>query len=421
MWNLSNESFVQDGKLGELFSDLRFKASYGQVGNMSGIDSYASLFLYASGVYGAAPIWIFNQAGNPNLKWEKSDKYDIGLSFGLLKDKIQVDLNWYYNDVNDLILNLPQSPSKGVPGGTIPMNIGALYNTGLELSLTSYNVAKKDFTWTTNFNISTLKNEVTELAPDVTEIVGITSGLETTSRTVVGAPVGNIFGIETRGVDPATGRRVFVNAAGKEVLFYRENSAATQWQYKDGSGVAPAISLNADGKILGSPLPTLYGGLDNTLTYKNFDFSLNLTYALGFELYNGSKAGLRDQRWWNNSLEVYETAWSQPGDITNIPKPIFNDNVSNGSTMVLSENVEKGDYLKVRNITVGYTVKNIPTSWGIERVRFYAQIFNAFVITGYTGSDPEVSANGDSNLTPGIDRNTVPQARTYSFGVNVSF
>jgi len=172
---------------------------------------------------------------------------------------------------------------------------------------------------------------------------------------------------------------------------------------------------------LGSPLPTLYGGLDNTLTYKNFDFSFNLTYALGFELYNGSKAGLRDQRWWNNTVEVYETAWSQPGDITNIPKPIFNDNTSNGSTMVLSENVEKGDYLKVRNITVGYTLKNIPSSWGLERVRFYAQVFNALVITGYTGSDPEVSANGNSNLTPGVDRNTVPQARTYSFGVNVTF
>jgi len=425
MWSLSNESFVKDGKLGELFSDLRLKASYGQVGNMSGIDSYASLFLYNSGVYGAVPQWSFAQAGNPDLKWEKSDKYDIGLSFGLLKDKIQVDLNWYYNDVNDLILNVPQAPSKGIPGingnNVVPMNIGAMYNTGFELSVTSYNVAKKDFTWTTNFNISTLKNEVTELAPGVTEIPGVTSALETTSRTVVGSPVGNIFGVETRGVDPETGRRVFVNAAGKEVLFYRENSSATQWQYRDGSGVAPAISLNADGKVLGSPLPTVYGGLDNTLTYKNFDFSLNLTYALGFELYNGSKAGLRDQRWWNNTVEVYETAWSQPGDITNIPKPIFNDNVSNGSTMVISENVENGSYLKVRNITVGYTLKNIPSSWGIERVRFYAQVFNAFVITGYTGSDPEVSANGNSNLTPGIDRNTVPQARTYSFGVNVSF
>ncbi|MFZ5429823.1 MAG: SusC/RagA family TonB-linked outer membrane protein [Bacteroidota bacterium] len=421
MWNISNESFVKDGALGELFSDMRLKASFGQVGNMSGIGSYASLFLYGSGVYGAAPTWTFNQAGNPDLQWETSDKFDVGLSFGMLKDRIQVDLNWFYNDVNDLILNVPQSPSKGIPGNTIPMNIGSMYNTGVEFSLTSYNFSGKDFSWTTNFNISTLKNEVTELAPGVTEIVGVTAGLETTSRTFVGHPVGNIFGIETRGVDPQTGRRIFVNAAGKEVLYQHEAAAASRWIYRDGSGNAPAIGLNQDGKILGSPIPTLYGGLDNTFTYKNFDFAVNFTYALGFEVYNGSKAGLRDQRWWNNTVEVYEKAWRNPGDITNIPKPIFNDNVSNGSSMVLSENVEKGDYVKVRNLSAGYTFNRIPGNLGVERVRLYAQVFNAFVFTSYTGSDPEVSTNANSNIAPGIDRNTVPQARTYAFGVNISF
>ena len=420
MWNLSNENFIKDGKLGDIFSDLRLKGSIGQVGNMLGIGSYSSLFLYGSGVYGAAPTWIFTQAGNPDLKWEKSDKYDIGLSFGMLKDKIQMDINWYYNNVNDLILDVPQSPSKGIPGNTVPQNIGAMYNTGLELSLTSHNISKKDFTWTTNFNISTVKNEVTELAPGVTEIVGITQ-LEITNRTFVGHPVGNIFGIETRGVDPTTGRRIFVNAAGKEVLYSHEAAASNRWTYRDGSGNAPAIVLNTDGKVLGSPIPTVYGGMDNSVRYKGFDLAVNLTFALGFEVYNGSQAGLRDQRWWNNSVEVYEKAWRNPGDITNIPKPVFNDNVSNGSTMVISENVEKGDYMKVRNLTAGYTFRKIPTSFGIESVRLYAQVFNAFVLTNYGGSDPEVSSNGNSNLTPGIDRNTVPQARTYSFGVNISF
>ena len=421
MWNISNENFIKDSSIGNKLSDLRLKASFGKVGNMSGIGSYASMFLYGSGVYGAAPTWTFNQAGNPDLQWETSDKYDIGLSFGLLKDKIQVDLNYFYNDINDLILDVPQSPSKGIPGNTIPMNIGSMYNTGFEFSLTSYNITKKDFTWTTNFNISTVKNEVTELAPGVTEIVGITAGLETTSRTLVGYPVGNIWGIETRGVDPQTGRRVFVLADGKEVTYSHENPAASRWQYRDGSGNAPAPVLNKDGKVLGSPIPTIYGGFDNSLTFKNFDFNLNLTYALGFEIYNGSKAGLRDQRWWNNTVEVYETAWRNPGDITDIPKPVMNDNVSNGSTMVASQNVEKGDYLKVRNISLGYTFKKLPGVLEMSSVRLYASIFNAYVFTGYTGSDPEVSANGNNNLTPGIDRNTVPQARTYSFGVNISF
>ncbi len=118
---------------------------------------------------------------------------------------------------------------------------------------------------------------------------------------------------------------------------------------------------------------------------------------------------------------MYETAWRNPGDVTSIPKPVFNDNVSNGSTMVISENVEKGDYLKVRNISLGYTFNKLPGALEISRVRVYASIFNAYVFTNYSGSDPEVSANGNSNLAPGVDRNTVPQARTYTFGVNVSF
>jgi TonB-linked SusC/RagA family outer membrane protein len=421
MYNLSNENFIKKSKLNDLFSDIRLKASFGRVGNMSGIGSYASLFLYGSGVYGAAPTWTFNQAGNPDLQWETSDKYDAGISFSMLKSKIQLELNYFYNDINNLILNVPQSPSKGIPGNTIPMNIGTMYNKGIELSLTSHNFSKKDFRWTTTFNISTLKNEVTSLAPGVTEIVGTTSSLETTNRTLVGYPIGNIFAVETRGVDPQTGRRVFVNKAGKEVLYAFENPAASKWTYRDGTGNAPAIALTTDGKVAGSPLPKIYGGMDNNFSYKNIDFSFSLTYALDFKLYNGSKAGLRDQRWWNNSMEVYNTAWKAAGDITNVPKPVMNDNVSNGSSIPITENVESGDYMKVRNVSLGYTFKNIPTVIGIEKIRLYAQVFNALVITNYTGSDPEVSANGNSNLTPGIDRNTAPQARSYSFGVNISF
>lgn len=421
MWNISRESFIANSVIGETVSDMRLKASFGRVGNISGVGSYSSLFLYSAGVYGAAPTWLFNQAGNADLQWEASNKYDVGFSFGLLSDKIQVDLNYFYNDINDLMLDLPQSPSKGIPGNTIPVNIGTMFNSGFEVSLTTFNVTSPNFTWTTNLNFSTLKNEVTSLAPGVTEIVGITSGLETTNRTLVDYPIGNIFGVETRGVDPATGRRIFVNAAGAEVLYGHELPAADRWFYRDGTGNAPAISLVADGKVLGSPLPKFYGGLDNNFTIYDFDFTLGITYALGHSVYNGSKAGLRDQRWWNNSVEVYNTAWKAAGDVTNIPKPVFNDNISNGSAFVISENVEKAAYAKIRTIAAGYTFKNIPPVVGIERVRLYAQVFNAFVFTKYTGSDPEVSSNGNSNLAPGIDRNTAPQARTYSFGVNISF
>jgi hypothetical protein len=386
---------------------------------MSGIGDFASLFLYGSGVYGAAPTFTFSQAGNKDLKWESSNKYDAGISFGFLKDKIQMDINYFYNDINHLILNLPQSPSKGIPGNTIPANVGSMYNKGLELTITSYNIAKPKFSWTTVLNFSTLKNEVTALDPSVTEILGITGGLETTSKTIVGKPIGMIFTVTTNGVDKLTGRRIFVDANGREVIYSHE--LANKWNYKDGSGVAPAITTAADGKVQGSALPKIYGGLDNTFTYGGFDLALNLTYAFDFFIYNGSKAGLRDQRWWNNSLEVFKTAWKNPGDITNIPKPVMNDNVSNGSSFPISENIEHGDYAKVRNISLGYTFKKITGPLNIDRIRLYAQVFNAMVFTRYTGSDPEVSTNGGSNLAPGIDRNTAPQSRTYTLGINVTF
>jgi TonB-linked SusC/RagA family outer membrane protein len=420
MWNASNEKFIAETGLTEIFSDIRLKLSYGRVGNMFGIGDYSSLFLYSASLYADQPTLYFSQAGNASLKWETSDKYDAGLSFGFLKDSIQAEFDYFYNDINNLILNVPQSPSKGIPGNSIPANVGSMYNSGLEISLTSYNITKPNFNWTTNFNFTFLKNKVTELAPGVDEIRTATASLETTNITLVGMPVGMLLAVETRGVDPQTGRRIFVNANGDEILYSHE--ATNKWTYRSDGSVAPAVNTANDAVAWASPLPKFYGGIDNNLDYKGFDLALNLTYAFGFYVYSGSKAGTRDQRWWNNSVEVYETYWKNPGDKTNIPKPIMNDNVSNGSAFPITENIEKGDYLKIRNLSVGYTFKNIlPGVMNISSLRVYGQVFNAWMFTKYSGSDPEVSTNTDSNLAPGIDRNTAPQARTFTFGVNVNF
>lgn len=420
MWNLSKEDFFSSSSLGDVFSDFRLKASFGQVGNITGISDFGSLFLYAAGLYNGNATLFFSQAGNPDLEWEKSNKFDLGVAFGLLKDRIQLEMGYYNNLIDGLILNVPQAASKGIPNNLIPANVGSMYNQGLEFTLTSFNIQTTKFRWVTTLNLATLKNEVTELAPGIDELIGVTQ-LETTNRTVVGFPIGQIWGVETAGVDPQTGRRIFLNGDGQKVYYDHSAAPNLRWTLEDGTPHR-AINIDADGKVLGSPLPKLYGGLDNTFMYGNFDANLGLTFATGFYVYNGSKAGLRDQRTWNNSLEVYETAWKNPGDVTDIPKPIWGDNVSNGSTMVQSQNVEKGDFLKVRNLSLGYTVKN---NWlkrnGIVNLRVYAQMFNLATLTGYTGADPEISSTGDANLTPGVDRNSVPQARTYSFGLNLGF
>jgi len=429
MWNVTNENFFKNSFLARYVSDLRLKTSTGRVGNISGVSDFASLFLYGSGTYNNGSTLFFNQAGNAGLQWEASTKLDFGLAWAMLRDRIQFELNYYTNTVDGLILNVPQSPSKGIPGNTLPMNVGSMNNTGVEFIVNSTNVRTDKFLWTTSFNFNYLKNEVTALADGVPFITGVTQ-LENTNRTLVGQPLGVIWGVQTDGVDPATGRRVFLRqdknpTTGEittaRVFFDFSKPASQRWQNVDGTFSRP-IDPSLDGVNLGSAIPKYFGGLDNNFSYANFDFNIGLTYALDFYVYNGSKAGLRDQRNWNNSAEVAETYWKQPGDITDIPKPIWGDNVSNGSSMLGSQNVERGDFLKVRNIGLGYTLKNdLLKKASITSIRFYSQIYNAYVFTNYTGADPEISSNGDSNLTPGVDRNTVPQARTISFGLNLVF
>ncbi|RPH31187.1 MAG: SusC/RagA family TonB-linked outer membrane protein [Bacteroidales bacterium] len=434
MWNVSNENLFKNSFLANYISDLRLKASAGRVGNISGVDNYASLFLYSANVYNSLFTLNFNQAGNPDLQWETSDKYDAGIAFGFLKERIQVDFSYYKNTVNGLILDVPQSPSKGIPGGnqptnTLPMNVGSMFNKGFELAVTSYNIIGKQLRWSTTFNFGYLKNEVTELADGLPYITGVTQ-LENTNRTTVGSPVGMIWGVKTAGVDPTTGRRIFIrknlDASGvwdgtTSKVYYDPNGGMEKFKNEDGSK-SRDIDITYDGWMLGNTIPKYFGGIDNTVTYGNFDFNLGLTYALDFYVYFGSKAGMEDQRNWNNSEEFYKGYWRNPGDVTDFPKPVWGDNVSNGSTMVQSRNVFRGDFLKVRNISLGYTLKHqLLNKVGVSSVRLYGQVFNLYTFTNYPGSDPEISSGGDTNLTPGVDRNTVPQARTFSFGLNLTF
>ncbi|MBL7737712.1 MAG: TonB-dependent receptor [Chitinophagaceae bacterium] len=433
-WAVSQEEFFKNSGLANVFSNLKLRGSYGQVGNINGIADYASYFLFTSGLYGSQAALFYSQAGNTDLTWETSKKTDIGFEAGFFNNRITLDFAYYKNDIDGLILNDPQSPSKGVAftntlptslatlaGGTVPVNIGRMVNKGIEITINAKVINKKDFTWSSNFNIGTLHNEVKELATGNADIFIATSGLERPSIIRVGESIGSFYAVRTNGVNPANGRRIFVYRNGQQVQFDLSSPVATRWTYLDGTTAPRAVDQAADGVLIGPALPTWTGGWENTVRYKNFDFSMLLYFSGGNYVYNGTKAGLRDNRNWNNSVETL-TRWQKPGDVTNIPRLVFGDNLSNGSGIVISENVEKGDFLKARNISIGYSVPlSVTQKAKISSFRVYAAIQNAFVITNYTGFDPEVSANGNNNSTPSVDRNSVPQARTITFGVNVGF
>lgn len=421
-WVLSEEDFFANSGLSKIFSNAKLRGSYGVVGNNQGINDFAFWSFFSSGLYGTNPALFFSQAGNRNLKWETSKKTDIGLELGFLNNRINVEATYYINNVDNLILAEPQAPSRGIPGNSILTNVGSMSNKGIEVTIGANVIQKKGFSWNTNFNITTLKNEVTALAAGNADIQPATSGLERPSMIRVGESIGSFYAVRTGGVNPANGQRIFYYRDGTAVQYNHAAPVASRWTLVSTGAVAPRVADQSnDGVIVGPALPKWSGGWDNTFRYNGFDLNMLFFFSGGNYVYNGTKAGLRDMRSWNNSKEAL-TRWTKAGDVTNIPRIVFGDNISNGSGVVMTENIEKGDFLKLRTITLGYSVpKAIVERVRINSFRVYAQVLNAFTLTKYTGYDPEISANGNGNGNPSVDRNSVPQARSFNVGVNVGF
>lgn len=417
-WTLSEEDFFKNSALSNTISSARLKASWGKVGNGNVPNAYGSYSTFGSGLYGAAPTLAYDQAGNKDLRWETSTQTNVGVDLSFLNDRITVEANYYYKDIDNLILNVPQAPSKGIPGGSILANVGSMYNKGYELAVTATPINKNGFSWTTNVNFATNENKVTSLVDANTPIITATSGLEITSITQVGYSAAQIYGVKTAGVNPANGRRIFLTRDGQQVQ-YLHLGGVNAWTFvSDGK---PTVSPSNQQQLLGNTLPTFYGGFNNTFRYKGFDLVMNFTFSGGNYIYNGTQAGLRDQRVWNNSVDVLRS-WKNPGDITDIPRAIYGDNVSNGSAFLNDSNVQKGDFLRLAMTTLGYKIPGkVFGKSGITGARVYLQANNLLLFTPYTGADPEISTNGDSNLASGIERNSIPQARSFTFGFNLNF
>jgi TonB-dependent starch-binding outer membrane protein SusC len=430
-WEIAKENFWAGLGLDRVFSSFKIRGSYGKVGNVSGVGDYASYSTFASGLYGGTSTLYFSAVGNNQLKWETSKKTDVGFSFGLFKDRLTGEFAYYKNNIDGLILAVSQAPSTGLPSNPL-QNIGSMYNKGAEVSLNITPILKKDFSWTSSFNVTLNKNEVTALAPGLTNISTSTSGSETVNRTMPGYSLGYLWVIRTGGVDPGTGKRVFVNSAGTPVYYQYYNAAGT-YQYSttpDGTTkyVSPVTGGNtitqaADAVMYKPTQPKGYGGWDNSVKVKNFDVDLLLTYQYGNYVYYGTNAGLHDQRWWENARDVLTDAWTAKGDEgKKYARPVYSDNVSNGSAMPLDINVFSGDFIKVKNLSIGYSFSNQLLSRAkISNLRLYVSGQNLGIITKYPGPDPEVSSNGNTTTGQGVDRNTVANARTLLVGLNIAF
>ncbi|WP_310393618.1 TonB-dependent receptor [Hymenobacter sp.] len=424
---VSEEEFWKNSSFAQAFSFLKLTGSFGNVGNNQGIGDFASLQTYGSGLYGANATLFYSGAGDPDLTWETSKKTDAGLSFGFLQDRLRGDFAYYRNLVDGLILDVPQAPSKGIPNdprNTIPGNVGSMQNSGVELNLSFNAIQNKAFTWTVSGNVTTLKNRVLALAFEGQRIGTATSGLETANFTEVGRSVGDILAVPTLGINPANGQRLIQKADGTVVQYNHLGTTgpgSTGWTTLDGRNTTAPSQLE-DGVYYGPTLPTFYGGFDNTFRYLGFDLGVFVQFSGGNYIYNGSKAGLHDQRFWNNEKDILERWTTENTDNAKWARVVFGDNVSNGSTFVMSQNVEKGDFARLRQVSLGYSF----TQGMLERVkvanaRLYVQVQNAALLTNYSGIDPEISSNGSNNTGSGVDRNSVGQARTFTVGFNIGF
>ena len=404
-WRVSEEEFF--APLRNVVDEFKIKGSYGVVGN-SEIGYYNAQTYYSDAYYGGKAALGLANIGDSGLAWESSSKYDVGFVASFF-NRVNVEFDWYYTKTNNLVMAVPQGPSTGI--GSLVTNTGSMENKGIELTVNADVIRTKDFRWNSSFNFTTSKNKVIELAEGVDEIYGESDA----NITLPGYSVGQLYAYPTGGIDPETGRRVFFGTNGEWTTY---DPVTGGYYLKDGTEFKGSFApVRA-----GNTLPTWFGGWTNSFNFKGFDFNVMLQYSGGNWILNAMTATGADNRWWNNFAEVADKCWKEKGDNAKYAKPYYGDNVSNGSKYEITDWIEKGDYLRVKNISLGYTYK-FKNKAILSSVRAYAQIQNAFVFTAFTGLDPEITSSytGEAVLSGGYYKNTLPQARTYTLGVQLSF
>lgn len=410
-WTLSKENFFSG--LSNVVNDLKIRASYAKVGNVN-IGSYPYLGLYSSAKYADNNGIAYSQAGNDQLQWEKSTKYDIGLDAQFLEGRFGFTFDYYLNSIEDMILDAPYPASLGIPGNSISKNIGSMKNWGYEFSVNAWAVRTTDFTWRIDANITLPDNEVLSLVDDA-DIVDEYRIIR------VGEPIRSLYGYKYWGVNEANGNPVFYKGDGETLVQLNYPTSGTYLFNPDNPSDMSTTSTfgAADKMIVGQTHPKFFGGLTSNMTYKNFDLNIMLRYSAGNYIMNRTRVDLLGQSFTNNSTEILGRwqSTSNPGDGWT-PRLYFGaQNFINRPETTNTRFVEKADFLKVSNIQIGYTFpKTLISRIGLDNLRVYVQGQDLFMFTGYTGIDPEME-----NYQTGVDFNGSPRQRVVTGGLSVSF
>jgi TonB-dependent starch-binding outer membrane protein SusC len=422
-WRPSEEAFWQQSPLlNKLFNEAKLKASYSKVGNTLGGFPYLSLFGPAP--YGNISGLAITAVGTQSLQWETSAKYDVGIELSMLQSRINITADWFMNDVDNLVLDVPTPFSAGIPGNSISQNIGSLRNRGIELAVSATLVSKKDFRWDASINYSNVKNEITKLYEiSGTPVPYIQNGNYNLIR--VGDPYNVIHGFRYAGVNKQNGNPMYFKANGTMVQQNFRTGASIGGFFvanskEDGTiGAASSLAF-ADREVLGQGVPTFFGALTNTFTFKGFTLDFMLRYSGGNKIVNTTaQESLFNQSFQNNGKAILRR-WTAPGDDTDVPRLYYGQgNNINQNSVAISRFVEKGDYIRLQNAALSYTFNGKAlqkfANGYIQNIRLYVQGQNLYVWTKYHGSDPDNISLG------GIDASVSPQVRTISFGLSAGF
>ncbi|MGL4292709.1 MAG: SusC/RagA family TonB-linked outer membrane protein, partial [Bacteroidales bacterium] len=422
-WRVSEEAFMKDI---EWMTNLKVRAGYGTVGN-DNIMNFLSLDLYEQSKYGVGgsmmTVLTPKQIKNQNLKWEGSTTYNLGFDLGFVDNRINVVADFFIKNTQDLLLSqaLPE-----VTGFSSQMqNIGKIQNRGIELGLNTVNIQTKNFSWSTNFNISFIRNELKALESGANYRTTCSSFDSNMTQddyiAIVGQSLGLMYGYEFDGIYQSSD--FFTTPDGKQTLKpgvtnntrYTEGVRPGVVKYKDQNG--DGIITTADRTVIGNAMPKWFGGITNTFNYKGIDLSVMLQFNYGNDIYNATRLySTQTRSGRRNMLAEVADRWT-PTNASN-KVPAYDGYITND---VYSRFIEDGSFLRLKNITLGYTIPAKLTKKAfISKLRVYATGQNLFCLTGYTGFDPEVSRYQDP-MRQGLDWGAYPKSRVFTFGLDLQF
>lgn len=418
-WNIANEPFLKGV---DAISSLKLRGSWGQLGNQEiGIYPYSSLVSTGDRVYTFGGNVVTGssivETGNDNIKWEVSTQLNIGVDLSLYRDKFSLMIDAFDKVTDDILVRIP-IPQAG--GSTRPpyVNAGSINNRGVELGL-SFRDNIGELSYNIGMNISKITNKVISLADSEPILGGYGLSDGAITRTEVGYPVGSFYLWEMEGIFQSQEE---VESSPFQSRFTRPGDV----KFKDING--DNVIDDKDRAHVGNPFPDFTYGMNLGLNWKNFDLSTLVQGIYGNDIYflYGNFAYETQARGFNSYRKILDR-WTPENTDTDVPIVSLDDR--NGNRRISTRFLEDGSYLRIRNINVGYNLKDVFPNDAIQDFRFYLTVQNAFTFTSYSGLDPEIQANSNdtrglgisSDLAVGIDWGTVPAPRTFIAGFQLKF